>query len=517
MTLLTKITAGGLGLLLLAAGWYFLAPRQLGGAASYAVISGISMEPKLHGGDLAILRERSAYHVGDVVAYRNADLGRTVLHRIVRQHGDRYVFKGDNNSFLDPGQARQADLVGELWLRVPGLGRVLRTVRAPWIAGLMIAVAAFLALGGLGAKTKRRPRLRRREAVAVAPAPAVEAPAEPADDLRGATTMLVGLLAAAGFFALLALVGFARPAARPVLDHTVYSQSGTFGYSGSAAASVAYQDGKLRSGDPIFFRLLHDVAFRFDYRLEAASAHGVAGTAALDAVLADGRGWRHTIALQPERPFSGSDVALRGDLDLDRVRELVQLFQTQTGINGDTFTLRIVPRVDVRGVVGNDPVSASFAPPLLFHVDANAMQLDSHSLDRHGASALPRTVSNHVFGLEVRSVRLVGVLGALAALAGALLAGLRLARGRRRDEAAWIAARYGSLIVSGSARHRLWDETVVTVGSFDDLARVARSQERPILHERLEGGHVYTLEDAGVLYRYELGGRRGATPLRAVA
>src|SRR5262249_15371933 len=148
------------------------------------------------------------------------------------------------------------------------------------------------------------------------------------------------------------------------------------------------------------------------------------------------RGWRHTIVLQPQRPFSGSSVALRGVLDLDRVHELVQVFQTQTGVAGDTFTLRIVPRVAAQGVVAGKAVSTTFAPPLLFHVDSNPMQLDGHSLDRHSAAALPRTVPNHVFGLQVSSARLIGALGAIVALGGALLAGLRLARGRRRDEAA---------------------------------------------------------------------------------
>src|SRR5436305_3517801 len=79
--------------------WYELAPAKLGGSHEYAVVDGISMNPKLHAGDLVLLGASSRYAVGDVVGYRNRQLGRLVLHRIVGKAGDRYVFKGDNNSF----------------------------------------------------------------------------------------------------------------------------------------------------------------------------------------------------------------------------------------------------------------------------------------------------------------------------------------------------------------------------------------------------------------------------------
>ena len=73
----------------LAAGlWFWLAPQQLGGPVVYTVTTGNSMEPLLHEGDLAIVRERPAYGIGDAVAYRSERLGRTVLHRIVDVEDD---------------------------------------------------------------------------------------------------------------------------------------------------------------------------------------------------------------------------------------------------------------------------------------------------------------------------------------------------------------------------------------------------------------------------------------------
>ena len=67
----------------LALAWTFFAPTQLGGGTSYAIIVGSSMEPKLHRGDLAVVRKQRVYRAGDVVMYESRELGSKVLHRIV--------------------------------------------------------------------------------------------------------------------------------------------------------------------------------------------------------------------------------------------------------------------------------------------------------------------------------------------------------------------------------------------------------------------------------------------------
>src|SRR5438874_7156228 len=105
-----------------AAFWLFLAPPQLGGGTSYAVVYGTSMEPHFHRGDLVVLRRRAAYRVGEVVGYHSLQLHRDVLHRIVAAHGGIYTFKGDNNGFLDPERVRARQLFGQESVRVPGAG-----------------------------------------------------------------------------------------------------------------------------------------------------------------------------------------------------------------------------------------------------------------------------------------------------------------------------------------------------------------------------------------------------------
>src|SRR2546421_7228184 len=94
-----RLGASIAGCLLAAATWTLFAPPQLGGHTRYVGIVGSSMHPHLHAGDLVLLRTESEYQSGDVVAYRSAVLGTTVLHRIVGHDDIGFITKGDNNTF----------------------------------------------------------------------------------------------------------------------------------------------------------------------------------------------------------------------------------------------------------------------------------------------------------------------------------------------------------------------------------------------------------------------------------
>ncbi|MEA3216863.1 MAG: hypothetical protein QOJ19_3019, partial [Acidimicrobiia bacterium] len=116
-------------------------PTQLGGHAGYVRTWGISMEPMFHAGDLGVIRAARGYNVGDVVAYRN-DLGIIVLHRIIGIDGDRFVFKGDNNHFLDEDHPRSDRLIGRLWFRIPKGGRALAWLQQPLHLSALIGALA---------------------------------------------------------------------------------------------------------------------------------------------------------------------------------------------------------------------------------------------------------------------------------------------------------------------------------------------------------------------------------------
>jgi signal peptidase I len=146
-------------LVLLGAGWWLLGPTSLGGPASYVVTDGTSMLPHFHADGLVVTRRQDAYHVGEVVAYRNRELGTVVMHRIVARDGARYVFQGDNNDFRDDYHPTAADLVGREWVYWGGAGRALKIVRMPAVFAILAGLlAAFAAAAFVPAPSRRRHR-----------------------------------------------------------------------------------------------------------------------------------------------------------------------------------------------------------------------------------------------------------------------------------------------------------------------------------------------------------------------
>jgi len=146
------------------AAWFvLLRPGSLGGPASYLRVSGTSMLPTIHDGDLAIVTAADAYVVGEVVAFRvpadEAGAGAMVIHRIVGGSPTTgFVTQGDNKPGPDLWRPKPADIVGTLRFVVPGAGPILGGLRQPAVfaaIGAGFTVFAVL-LGGRTASSSSR-------------------------------------------------------------------------------------------------------------------------------------------------------------------------------------------------------------------------------------------------------------------------------------------------------------------------------------------------------------------------
>lgn len=133
-----------------ALGWYCL-PQALGGRAAWVMVSGTSMLPRLHTGDLVLVERRSSYHVGEVVAYRvpkgEVGAGYVVIHRIIGGNGRTgWKMKGDNRTAPDLWYPTDHDVIGSKLLRIPHAWFFLRLLHMPLMLGLFAGVAAFFVI-----------------------------------------------------------------------------------------------------------------------------------------------------------------------------------------------------------------------------------------------------------------------------------------------------------------------------------------------------------------------------------
>jgi signal peptidase I len=163
-------------------------PAFLGGPTTLVIVSGHSMEPTLHAGDLVVALRARSYSRGDVIVYRiprnQAGAGALVIHRVIggsAEHG--YLTRGDNRRYRDPWHPRRGDVVGRLLVRAPRLGLVPVLFHTPFGMAIIAALAAFLVIARDGGA---RPRGASTQAALREPltrdeldTPEVSAPAAP--------------------------------------------------------------------------------------------------------------------------------------------------------------------------------------------------------------------------------------------------------------------------------------------------------------------------------------------------
>jgi len=508
-----------LTLVMLGVCWGAFAPIQLGGPAAYVIINGNSMEPHYYRGDLVILHTATDYQIGDIVTYRHPDIG-PVIHRIIGRTGERWIFKGDHNDFIDPYRPVQADLIGRAWIHLPSVGIVLERLRSP----LAMALLA-LGLGGFlmsSIISDARPHSSRKYGQ------------RPTRARPAATTTSAGrdgLLTALGLLALAAVVlgavAFTRPSARAVADDLHYQQSGVFSYAAAAPPGL-YDTPAVQTGEPVFRKLSRNLIVDFSYRLESTETSEIHGTYRLVAQLSLLNGWKRTIELQPERSFSGGVFTVRGVLDLAEVQALIVALETQTELDRQQYLLAIVPEVRVAGTLAGQALQDAFAPRLEFRLDALQLQLLK---DDHGdqdplmptiAGLLQRMRSEPntigLFGrpLAVPDARWIALAGLALALAGASVVGVPLLRAMRRDEATRIWLKYGALIVDSVGGVQPNNTQVIELATIGDLAKLAEKHGAPILHETTGTAHRYLVHATTVVYRYQSGGGAARQPAAGI-
>jgi signal peptidase I len=496
-------------LVALASMWFFLAPSQLGGSSSYVITYGTSMQPHYHAGDLAVVRSGGTYRVGDIVAYRNAELGgHIVMHRIIGVANGHYTFKGDNNNFVDSFHPVQSQLVGRVWVHLPAAGKLLGVLHGPRLF-LIVGLLALLLIGmGAFAKTDRRRGGRRNT---------------PAAPVAGASSFgALGLLPVASIAAFLAFAGlgaasFTRPTTTTATKSGLYTQSGRFTYDAQAPGGKAvYGAPAVSTGQPIFLQLVKQANFHFAYQFESKATHSLAGRAGLIATISAPDGWKRTLRLTGTRTFSGDRATVTGTLNFREVKGLLDKVGALSNVTSGTYTLTLQPQVSVRGSVAGDKLAQTFSPKLAFLLDAYQLQLEpgsaagassasmlTQSTSGSGTVSVPNTVKLLKFELPVTDSRRIAAIGGVAALL-LLLAGLLQARSRRpRSAREGIEQQFGELIVEVTSTPRGLELPAVSLGSIDGLVQIAEQLARPILHLANDEADVYFVEDNGFVYTFE--------------
>jgi signal peptidase I len=466
----------------------------VGGKPSFVTTHGVSMEPKFHTGDLAVLRLAGSYHVGDVAAYHSNQLHTVVMHRIVKIENGRYTFKGDNNSWLDPDHPTRSQLVGKLALRVPHGGLLLHeasTFAPVLIGGIVLAVGA-----GVTTTTHRR-RRGSRHAATSADRPFVSSRSTSSSLATAAavTTAAAVFAVFLGVMSLNAPTATATPSKTPPVDKPAKT---VFSYSAHVGETAAYDQATVKAPATIFRKVANVVDFSTAYT-------GPSGTFALSADLSTQSGWHSRSTLVPATKFTGASISRTVRLNLRDLDRRAQAAAVATGLPINTMNIDVIAVVAPRA---GDPFTS------VLHLTMNQFQLsmvDKPSALTQTAAVTPSTLRP---AQRAGTVNLLGrhmPASVVLAISGLVLAGCavstaamvaRFRRIKRGGESEAIRQRYSALLVPVKPINVDPGRSVVDVPDMTTLAKVAERYGLLVLHWSVAGVETFAVQDESTIYLY---------------
>mgnify|MGYP005856176843 CR=1 FL=1 len=492
----------------------WLRPLALGGPASYIIVSGTSMEPTLHDGDLALLHAKPDYMTDDIIAFGSSS--GIVIHRIVGGSAEEgYVVQGDNKNAPDPWQPKPDQILGKLWLHIPGAGRVVSYLRQPAPFATLVGGIALLALLG-GAKTRRRWRRGKRMANSADHDPGSSMlPASPQQLAWLAAQLLLGLAFAGTAFLL-----FRQPVEiSRYVERLHYEHASAFDYTVQVEPSTLYPDGTVgpvtapppgatpTAAPPIYAKLARSLDLGFAYNLASSLPSQVSGEISADLRISAGKdGWSKTRELLPPTPFTGPTASARLSVNLAPIWALIETIEKETEVQAGAYDLVILPKVHIVGTLGSESIDEVYQPAFTVKLTRTLITPEpqlARSEPRSIGEAItsPAIVTLAGLSVEVGAARWASAgLAALLLLAAGLLAA-RIFLGLGGDEVAKVRARHGSLIVT--VQEAYLRSQRIEVASMEDLARLADRDGRIILHqERGPEADVYFVHDGDLVYTY---------------
>jgi signal peptidase I len=494
--------------LVLAAAWLFW-PLGLGGGTVYVTTHGVSMEPRFHTGDLAVLRSADHYSAGDVVAYRSTTLKTTVMHRIVSAKGDRFVMQGDNNTWLDPDQPSSDLVLGKLFLRVPQGGKALAVATSP--AGIAVIGVGCLALAGVSRRPRSRHAARRARRSPAFRAPSFPAPVRACARQVALTAGAVALVAGIGGGVLLA-----TPSTQASTRTLHVTQQGQFSYTGSAAAGTTYPDGRITTGDTVWTKIVKDLTVSFTNKVSGPDLAALQGAMRLDVTISSADGWSSYLGSSPVVALANGSATAAAAVDTPRAAALLAKHYAEIGTPSAAATLTVKPVVVTTGTAGGTNFQAGSPAPLAFTVDTTSLRLagkadavltPSTTTDVAVSDVVARTLTVSEVTLPIGLVRVLAAVLfvlALVVLAAAAWIG-RTARGDAADE---FVVKHADRILPVAAFDP--GPTVIDVSDAEALHRVAERFDTLVLHHAGADADVFAVRDVDATYRFVVPGGREA-------
>jgi len=495
--------------------WFiFSRPLFLGGPATYIIVSGISMEPTLFTGDLAMLQSKESYAIGDIIAFHVS--GGNVIHRIVGGTAEEgFLTQGDNKKSVDPWQPKPDEILGKMWFHIPMAGKYMQNLRSPISLAALAGLGMLLFIEEPGKDKQKRNRGKRMRSGG--------------KGNLGNANNSESLLSPLGIFAFLTLVflagtiySYRQPLkVTETITQTLYDKTVLFDYSIHTVPSILYPDQIVTSNQlsvdevtgtmeiqPVLTQLARSLALDIEYELVSAFAVNVSGEISAIMEIRAGEVWKKTSELLPPTPFTGPGTSIPLSLDFDQVHAFITAVEEETDYHPGNYDIAIIPTIHIYGTVGNQSIDDTYSPDFSLVFNQTTIKpvselsyTESKNLDQ--PVLRPNEVKFLNWSFPVDSLRRVSLTGFILSFVITLGLGSFVAYLLIKDQNTFLKIRYGSPVISVKEAE-LNRGRRIQVASMNDLARLARRDGNIIFHLSDCDGQTFFVPDGQLTYTYQV-------------
>jgi hypothetical protein len=302
-----------------------------------------------------------------------------------------------------------------------------------------------------------------------------------------------------------------------------YEAAGQFGYEvylkpnklygstvlrsqGPPQASSAPPSQTLGPGQVYYPKIIDTIEATFYYQFFCdRPLSGQSEEVEVSAIIENPGKWSKSLVVVPKTKKMGN-FAVSFPIDIHYFNDVIDAIERETGAGGGTYNLEIKADVHTTAETDLGSVNEVYSQSLKGKLEGNTLSFGEElSQSQTGiiGEATPGPSPENIWG----SLSLAGLIVALLALGyfGWSYIELRQ-RGAGIDvevEAARARKKYRQVLVDVEELPAAKpNETLIPLGSLDDLVRVADDLVKPVLHHVEEGRHVYCTVDGAVRYQY---------------
>jgi len=273
-------------------------------------------------------------------------------------------------------------------------------------------------------------------------------------------------------------------------------------------------------GEVIFSKLVDRIDATFHYKFKSSRPiRELSQEMTITAVLENPEVWSKKFVLVPRTKKSG-DFSVNFPLDINHFTEMLDAIRSETGVPAESYNLTIT--ADVHTVAQTDfgPIDEVFSQTLSTALGKGTLEWNEELTKSEPSSIttsqmIPnpsKYVGLSVSGARNLSTALAGVFFLFLLFSVVLYIKFKPEKlSQIEREAQRASKKYGSRMAEATSQTLLEGEKIISLGSMEDLIKVADELGKPIIHQAPttpEEPHAYYVFDGATRYQYVVTGSK---------